>query len=147
MILYARSVSFSWDVAPLPAGPAGRISCFNGLAHQIPATCKYKEEAWKLCKWIDSPESQKIIAKYAVAFPAVKDSIPTFLNAFAGEEPEHINVFIDETAHTGWWPITEKWPRMWDVMQRKFDLLWLGQYRTAEKAVKKVAAQLRAIIR
>lgn len=146
MIPYARSVSFSWDVAPLPAGPAGRISCFNGLVHQIPETCKYKEEAWRLCKWMDSPESQEILAGYAVVFPAVKDAIPTFLNAFIGKEPEHVSVFIDETTHTGWWPIVEQWPQMNDIIQREFDLLWLGQYKTAEEAVRKVATQLQAII-
>jgi len=148
MLPSARSqASFPWDVAPLPAGPAGRISVFNGLAHEIPATCKHKEEAWKLCKWMDSPASQKIVSEMGIVFPAVKDLIPTFLKAFAGKKPEHIRVFIDETANTGWWPITEKWPRMWDVMQREFDLLWLGQYKTAEEAVKKVAVELRGIMK
>jgi hypothetical protein len=33
-----------------------------------------------------------------------------------------------------------------DIIQREFDLLWLGQYKTAEEAVRKVANQLQAII-
>ncbi len=95
---------------------------------------------------MDSPESQEIIAKYALVFPAVKDAIPTFLNAFTGKEPEHISVFIDETKHTGLWPIVEQWPQMNDIIQREFDLFWLGQYKTAEEEVRKVANQLQAII-
>jgi len=147
MLSAARvQTSFLWDVAPLPAGSAGRISCFNGLAHNIPANCKHKEEAWKLVKWMDGVESQKLMAPFGAAFPAVMDAIPIFLKGFTGKDPEHIKVFIDETANTGFWPTTDKWYQITDVMERELNLLWLGEYKTAAEAVHKIITELRSVM-
>jgi multiple sugar transport system substrate-binding protein len=69
---YADNAKFDKGFAPLPKGPNGRKSMFNGLADSIWVGSKHKEEAWKWVKFLGSEEGQKIIASYGVVFPAIK---------------------------------------------------------------------------
>ena len=96
-----ENLTFDWDVIVLPKGPAGRYSCFNGLAHNIYARTKHPEEAWKLAKWMDGYESQKIISEYGVVFPAISSLIDVYLEATKAKGPDNIKYFIDATAQTG----------------------------------------------
>ncbi|HEY5892623.1 MAG TPA: sugar ABC transporter substrate-binding protein [Chthoniobacterales bacterium] len=59
---------------PLPKGPQGRKSMFNGLADSIWTGSKHQEEAWKWVKYLGSPEAQKIVGEQGVVFPAVKEA-------------------------------------------------------------------------
>jgi multiple sugar transport system substrate-binding protein len=68
---YADNAKFDKGFAPLPKGPDGRKSMFNGLADSIWVGSKHKDEAWKWVKFLGSEEGQTIIAGYGVVFPAV----------------------------------------------------------------------------
>ena len=68
---YLDNAKFDKGFAPLPKGPNGRKSMFNGLADSIWVGTKHKEEAWKWVKFLGSEEGQKIIAGYGVVFPAI----------------------------------------------------------------------------
>ena len=68
---YADNAKFDKGFAPLPKGPEGRKSMFNGLADSIWVGSKHKDEAWKWVKFLGSEEGQTIIAGYGVVFPAV----------------------------------------------------------------------------
>jgi multiple sugar transport system substrate-binding protein len=69
---YSDNAKFDKGFAPLPKGPDGRKSMFNGLADSIWVGSKHKDEAWKWVKFLGSEEGQKIIAGYGVVFPAIK---------------------------------------------------------------------------
>ena len=69
---YVDNAKFDKGFAPLPKGPDGRKSMFNGLADSIWVGSKHKEEAWKWVKFLGSEEGQAIIAGYGVVFPAVR---------------------------------------------------------------------------
>jgi len=69
---YVDNAKFEKGFAPLPKGPNGRKSMFNGLADSIWVGSKHKEEAWKWVKFLGSEDGQKIIASYGVVFPAIK---------------------------------------------------------------------------
>ena len=69
---YVDNAKFDKGFAPLPKGPNGRKSMFNGLADSIWVGSKHKDEAWKWVKFLGSEEGQKIIAGYGVVFPAVQ---------------------------------------------------------------------------
>jgi multiple sugar transport system substrate-binding protein len=68
---YADNAKFDKGFAPLPKGPDGRKSMFNGLADSIWVGSKHKEEAWKWVKFLGSEDGQMIIAGYGVVFPAI----------------------------------------------------------------------------
>lgn len=69
---YSDNAKFDKGFAPLPKGPDGRKSMFNGLADSIWVGSKHKDEAWKWVKFLGSEEGQKIIAGYGVVFPAIR---------------------------------------------------------------------------
>jgi multiple sugar transport system substrate-binding protein len=69
---YSDNAKFDKGFAPLPKGPDGRKSMFNGLADSIWVGSKHKDEAWKWVKFLGSEDGQKIIAGYGVVFPAIR---------------------------------------------------------------------------
>ena len=80
---YKDNCKFDIGFAPLPKGPEGRKSMFNGLADSIWEGSKHKAEAWKWVKFLGSPEGQKIVASFGVVFPAVKADVDTAKAAMA----------------------------------------------------------------
>jgi multiple sugar transport system substrate-binding protein len=67
---YRDTSKFGFGFAPLPKGPEGRKSMFNGLADSIWSGSKHKDEAWKWVKYVGSSECQTIVGEAGVVFPA-----------------------------------------------------------------------------
>ncbi|MCL6590919.1 MAG: sugar ABC transporter substrate-binding protein [Firmicutes bacterium] len=146
MLSDARTFTFKWDVAMLPKGPAGRYSAFNGLAHNIFAKTKYPEQAWKLAKWMDSYESQRIVSEQGVVFPAIPKLMPVYLAATKAKGPEHVKYFVDETAKSGFWPMHVNWGQISDTITRELDLVFSGS-QTAKEAVKNIKMQVDPLLK
>lgn len=140
------NLTFNWDVVLLPKGPAGRFSCFNGLAHNIYARTKHPEEAWKLAKWMDGYESQKIISQYGVVFPAISSLVDVYLEATKEKGPDHIKYFIEATVKTGQWPMHVNWAQIFDIIQREYELAIAGEY-SAKEAVELIKDQVGPFLR
>lgn len=70
---------FKIGVMPMPAGPKGRISVFNGLIDAIVSNTPHPKEAWQLAQWLGGPESQSIMAEGGYVWSAIKDLDPLFL--------------------------------------------------------------------
>jgi multiple sugar transport system substrate-binding protein len=67
---YRDTTKFEFGFAPLPKGPEGRKSMFNGLADSIWTGSKHPDEAWKWVKYLGSAECQAIVGNAGVVFPA-----------------------------------------------------------------------------
>jgi multiple sugar transport system substrate-binding protein len=81
---YAGLGDVKTKLARLPEGPNGkRMSMMNGLADTIWGGTTRKEAAWAWVKFLGSKQAQDIVAKAAVVFPAVIDSMPAAKQAFA----------------------------------------------------------------
>src|SRR3984893_2452437 len=92
---YADNAKFDKGFAPLPKGPNGRKSMFNGLADSIWVGSKHKEEAWKWVKFLGSEDGQKIIASYGVVFPAIK-SDAEFAEQVMSKKGVEVSAFLAE---------------------------------------------------
>lgn len=79
--------------APLPAGPEGRWSMYNGLADSITAGTDHPEEAWEWVKFLASAECQQIVAEHAVVFPAIQEAAEL-------AEQSHLDNGVDVSAYT-----------------------------------------------
>lgn len=62
---------FSWGVAPIPAGPAGRVSVVNSVIAAGYAKTPHKDATIKVLKWLGSPEGASYVGKSGAALPAV----------------------------------------------------------------------------
>ncbi|MBV9674419.1 MAG: sugar ABC transporter substrate-binding protein [Verrucomicrobia bacterium] len=71
---YEDNTKFDKGFAPLPKGPDGRKTMFNGLADSIWVGSKHKEEAWKWVKFLGSEDGQMVIASFGVVFPAIPNA-------------------------------------------------------------------------
>jgi multiple sugar transport system substrate-binding protein len=62
---------FEWGVAPLPEGPAGRVSVVNSVIAAGNAKTPRKEATLKVLKWLGSTEGASFVGSSGVALPAV----------------------------------------------------------------------------
>ncbi len=72
---YFEMKDIKTTVAPLPTGPAGRVSTTNSLGDAVTATTKHPAEAKKLLVFLGSKDCQSIVAKEGVVLPAVTSAI------------------------------------------------------------------------
>jgi multiple sugar transport system substrate-binding protein len=72
------SSAFKVGVMPLPSGPRGRISVFNGLTDGIASNTRYPDQAWELVRWLASPRSQRILGAGGYVWPAIQRLDPLF---------------------------------------------------------------------
>jgi multiple sugar transport system substrate-binding protein len=71
---------FRIGVMPMPAGPKGRASVFNGLIDAVVSNTPHPEEAWQLAQWLGGPESQSIMASGGYVWSAIESLDPKFLS-------------------------------------------------------------------
>jgi multiple sugar transport system substrate-binding protein len=62
---------FNWGVAPIPAGPAGRVSVVNSVIAAGYAKTPHKDATIKVLKWLGSTEGASYVGKSGAALPAV----------------------------------------------------------------------------
>jgi multiple sugar transport system substrate-binding protein len=68
------SVSFKWDIAPMPKGPAGRATSVNSAGFVIARVTKNPDAAWEFVKYAFSDAGQSELAKIGLAIP-VRQSV------------------------------------------------------------------------
>lgn len=78
----AGQTEFPVGVIPLPAGPQGRISVFNGLCDALNPHSVHPDEAWELVKWLGSARSQEIMGSGGYIWPGIERLDPLFLKAW-----------------------------------------------------------------
>lgn len=63
---------FAWAVAPLPAGPKGRVTGVNSAGFVISQATKHPQEAWDFVRFAAGPDGQAALAKLGLAVPIRK---------------------------------------------------------------------------
>lgn len=130
---FQDNATFPWGVAPIPAGPEGRKSMFNGLADSIWSGSKNQEAAWKWVKFLGSTECQTIVGKSGVVFPARPEAVEA---AIAKHEADGLDVsaFTDvATPETTFpYPMTDYGNEIDTIVKGALEQLMLNQGDPAE---------------
>ncbi len=131
---YLKNSEFTVGFAPLPAGPEGRKSMFNGLADSIWVGTKYPEESWKWLKYAASKECADIVGGFGVVFPAQQSGVDA---ALAKRKADGVDVtaFTDQAADpngTFLFPITDNGAEVSAIMGPVMDSIMLGQATAAD---------------
>ncbi|MFI6787184.1 ABC transporter substrate-binding protein [Nonomuraea sp. NPDC050383] len=143
---YLESTEQKFAFAPLPTGPQGRKSAFNGLADSIYAGTKHPEAAWKWVKFLGSTGCQDIIADTAVVFPAISSSTQ---RAIAAHKAAHrdISAFTtvaDAPGGTFLLPVSDHADEINQIVLTALEEVWLGQ-KDARTALTTANQQVNAL--
>jgi multiple sugar transport system substrate-binding protein len=125
---YEDNAKFDFGFAPLPKGPVGRRTMFNGLADSIWVGSKHQDEAWKWVKFLASPEAQKIVAGYGVVFPAIPEATE-IAKAKMSEKGVDVSAFVQEATDpnaTFLFPITDHASDVVRITRAAFDAIYLN---------------------
>lgn len=137
---------FETAFAPVPVGPEGRKSMFNGLADSIWVGSKHQEEAWQWVKFAASPACEEIVGSYAVVFPAIPSAVDIAV-AKRLEQGVNVSAFSDLTKEPGatfLFPVTDYASQVGDIMTKAMDRIFLGE-GTAADVIPAAAKEVNAI--
>jgi len=85
----------TWDVAPVPAGPAGQLTESSVITYAIPEKAKNPDAAWELLKYLTTKEGGETLVKGKMWLPMHADA----LSALSGP-PEHVEMFAEAVNHS-----------------------------------------------
>lgn len=75
--------SFEWGIAPMVAGPEGRIGVVHGVAALGNADSEHLEETIEVLSWLGSAEGQRPLGETGAAFPAALEAQDSFSEYWA----------------------------------------------------------------
>jgi multiple sugar transport system substrate-binding protein len=123
---------FKMGVIPLPAGPKGTWSVFNGLIDGINPHTPNFQAAWELEQWLGSPASQKIMGEGGYVWPAIPSLDPLFAKYWAGKGVSMSGFLSESKGNLTNWPNTPGMNQGLTDMQRDMGPIWLGQGTLAQ---------------
>ena len=145
----AESVG-EWGVVSLPAWEEDGVRSSNdgGSVMLITEACKDKEAAWKLIEYLCATKEAQMAAWKAM------DSFPSLVECWSdpfAEEPvpffggqAYRKVFVEAAKQIPWWNYTKDFSEMNSIMQVYVTAYALGEEESAEEALTKAAAEIRA---
>lgn len=137
---------FEWDVAPPPAGAAGKTTVGGGTGHVVSSNAPNPEEAWQLMKFLIEPETVAVWTDIMGIVPPLQSVAqgPAFLKP--DEPPDHIDVFIE--GNQGYLrpdPRHPQFSQAQQIFQSGVQRLWLGE-ADAQTILDDVAGQINRIL-
>ena len=131
---------FEWDVAPLPAGPAGSVTPAAGSGFGISNTTENPDAAWDALKILTSTGSLEKLVKAGRGYPARQSAVPTFENP----PPDNVDVvqkiLVSDIGEARPFVTTTTWQETTVMMGRDFSPVFLGK-QSVEEVVDKVKPQ------
>ncbi|GAA4359934.1 ABC transporter substrate-binding protein [Angustibacter luteus] len=82
----ADGAQFDWGIAPMPAGPAGRVSVVNSVIAAGNAKTKHEDATVKVLKWLGSTEGASYVGKSGAALPAVTAAQQSYYDYWKKED-------------------------------------------------------------
>ena len=90
----AENATFNWGIAPMVAGPEGRVSVVHGVAAVGNAETENLDATLAVLEWLGSVEGQTALASQGVAFPGAIGAQQAFVDYWA-EKGVDVQVFVD----------------------------------------------------
>ncbi|WP_299913018.1 sugar ABC transporter substrate-binding protein [uncultured Paracoccus sp.] len=118
---------------PVPSGPEGRKSMFNGLADSIWSGSDAPEAAWKWVQFLGSDDCQSIVADAGVVFPAQADQVEHTVAAYQAHGIDVSAFTAVATPETTFpFPVTDYGNEIDAIISAALDRVMLGAGEPAE---------------
>ncbi|MEY9871969.1 multiple sugar transport system substrate-binding protein [Streptacidiphilus sp. MAP12-33] len=123
-LTYKNAPGLDADVAPLPAGPAGRATVINGLANVIYAKTPHATAAWQFVKFLGSEQANRIQAASGAVIPAYQGLSDGWVKAV----PQfHLQTFVDQLKYAVPYPVSANSGPWITDSQALLDQIWGGK--------------------
>ena len=132
-VILENAKGFRWDIAPVPAGPAGRFTPLKGNVMTTYVECKHPREAYEFIKYVTSAESEMFICGKLRRWITTHKSVyndPEYLVAHT--PPYHTDVFRGEMDYGKRPPINERFIQWTTELNRGLSRLWTGELDAKE---------------
>lgn len=128
---YRESVSFDWDVAPLPRADF-EVNILHSDGYCLTSASQNKAAAWTFIEFANSVEGQTIIARTGRTVPSLISvaKSPTFLDPDA--RPASSQVFLDAIPTIRALPIHPHWAEIEEITSEELALAFYGEVSIQE---------------
>lgn len=121
------TATFKWDVAPMPAGPAGQATSINSAGFVVAKGSTHPDEAWKFIEFVLSPTGQTRLTELGLAIPVLKSvaESPVFLKQKTVEINQQ--VFLDSLKFAHMKPVFKGYDEWSAVVGDGMATIWTGE--------------------
>ena len=139
--------SFEWNVAPMPAGRAGRVNRSVAGTHVILSASRQPEAAWQFLKFLGSDRAQEIIFEAGVVMPArISTARRVFENPPEYMKDKNINVFVEGLLAGGQAEaILPEWTDIVRIFTEELNPVWREQ-SPVTTALSRIATRVDALL-
>ncbi len=136
---------FEWDVAPHPAGKAGKTCTGGGTGHVMSSHAPNVDQGWEFMKFVISKPCVEKWTEIMGIVPPLKSVAESPVFKRPDAPPEHITVFTDGNAYLRPDPRHIKFPQARQIMTSELEYLWTGE-RDAQTVCDSIAKQIDELI-
>jgi len=147
-IMNTRSaeVSFDWDVAQVPTGPAGRVNRAASGVHAIVRDSAHPQAAWEWIKFLGSSEAQQAFAASGLVMGARIDSAIVDTLMVENEPPNNLRLFMEAALDAQPYPATPFYNEAVAAIQPAMASAWQGN-QPFRLAIQEVRERVEAILK
>jgi multiple sugar transport system substrate-binding protein len=117
---------FTWDVVPMPAGPAGRVTSVNSAGFVIANGSKHPDASWQFLKFVLSSAAQTRLAELGFACPVLQSvaESPAFLQQAT---PIDHQIFLDALGYAHMKPVFRGYDEWASAVGDGMGVVWRGE--------------------
>ena len=133
------AVTFNWNIAPMPLGPAGRATSVNSAGFVIAKDSPNPDAAWAFVRYAFSDAGQTELAKIGLAIP-VRESVansPAYLDQ--ATDIDH-SIYVAALDYARMKPVFRGYEEWSAAVGDSLYLIWSGDYSVADALAEAVAA-------
>ena len=134
------SLTFAWDIAPIPSGPKGRVTTVNSAGFVVAKDTKAPDAAVAFVKFATSEAGQTLAAKIGLAVP-IREKValsPAYLNQTSAAIDHKL--FIDALDYARPLPVFRGYEDWGAACGDSLALVWTEQVSLADGISEAVAA-------
>src|SRR5690606_16444608 len=137
------SVTWDWDIAPVPAGKLGSIGTIKGNPVVIPVNAPNKELAWEFMKFLGSEEAYYIYGSQGRFTPMHRSALIRIFQDSVGLPPANLPAALEWRAEP--LPSVPGFRQVQDMWHAELEPVWSG-LTSARAAGERIRQQSVAIL-
>jgi multiple sugar transport system substrate-binding protein len=132
------AVTFNWDIAPMPLGPAGRATSVNSAGFVIAKDSPNPDAAWAFVRYAFSDAGQSELARIGLAIP-VRSSVAESPAYLEQATPIDHSIYVQALDYARMKPVFRGYEEWSAAVGDALYLIWSGEYSVEDGLAEAVA--------